>query len=190
MLKGAIYADYDWLAEPAVSDYRFCPHCAAPLEIRPLAGLPRPVCPQCGFVHFLNPAPAVAVLVVQDGRVLLGRRAAEPGAGKWASPSGFIEYNEDYLSAARRELLEETGLEIEVRSIIRVESAFLSPRAHYLAVYLLARPIGGLLCAGDDLLEAAWFPLAGPLPEMAFAPDVAAIAQLNLNDDFGLALAD
>jgi ADP-ribose pyrophosphatase YjhB (NUDIX family) len=178
MLKGPLYAEYDWQAAPVQSDYVYCPRCAAPLETRPVAGLPRPVCPGCGFIHFLNPAPAVAVLVVQGGSVLLGLRAGEPGAGKWASPSGYVEYNDDYLSTARRELLEETGLEIEILSILRVESAFLAPQAHYLAVYLLARPSGGELRPGDDLLEARWFPLSGPLPEMAFEPDRAAIERL------------
>jgi ADP-ribose pyrophosphatase YjhB (NUDIX family) len=58
----------------------------------------------------------------------------------------------------------------------------LSPQYHFLAVYLLARVVGGELAAGDDLEEVAWFPLSGPFPELAFAEDadiLAAYARMN-----------
>lgn len=84
---------------------------------------------------------------------------------------GFIESDEDFLTAAIREVKEETGIDVEIRSILSVVSNFLSPSLHTLAIVLLARAVGGDLCAGDDLDEAAWFPLAGPLPEMAFEAD-------------------
>jgi ADP-ribose pyrophosphatase YjhB (NUDIX family) len=136
----------------------------------------RPTCPTCGFVQFRNPALAVAVLVAAADRVLLGRRSGSPGAGKWALPSGYIEYDEDFLSGARREVREEMGLEVWLQAIVHVESAFLSPRDHFLTVYLLAEPSGGALRAGDDVVEVAWFPGIGPLPEMAFVQDEALIA--------------
>jgi len=111
------------------------------------------------------------VLVKENGQVLLGRRAGGYGAGKWGLPQGFIEYDEDYLTAAIREVREETGLDVEIRSILSVVSNFLSPRLHTLAIVLLARVVGGELYAGDDLEAVAWFPLSGPLPEMAFEAD-------------------
>ncbi len=52
-----------------------------------------------------------------------------------------------------------------------VVSNLLSPRLHTLAIVLLARVVGGELCAADDLEAVAWFPLSGPLPEMAFEAD-------------------
>ena len=93
------------------------------------------------------------------------------GAGEWGLPMGFIEADEDFLTAAIREVKEETGLDVEIRSILSVVSNFLSPRLHTLAIVLLARVGGGELCAADDLEDVAWFPLAGPLPEMAFEAD-------------------
>jgi NADH pyrophosphatase NudC (nudix superfamily) len=71
-----------------------------------------------------------------------------------------------------REVKEETGLDIGMVSILNVQSAFLPPEYHFLGVYLLADVLGGKLQAGDDLERVDWFSLSGPLPEMAFPPDV------------------
>jgi ADP-ribose pyrophosphatase YjhB (NUDIX family) len=75
-----------------------------------------------------------------------------------------------YLQQSRR-LKEETGIEVEIQSIVNVDSAFLTPDCHFLTIYLLASVIGGELCAGDDFGEAAWFPMDGPLPNMSFRQD-------------------
>jgi ADP-ribose pyrophosphatase YjhB (NUDIX family) len=122
-------------------------------------------------VRFRNPSPGAVILIERDGQVLLGRRSGKVGTGQWGLPMGFIEFDEDFLTAAIREVKEETGLDVEIRSILSVVSNFLSPRLHSLAVVLLARVIGGELEAGDDLEAVEWFPLAGPLPEMAFEAD-------------------
>ena len=167
-----VYATYSWKSDQAASHFRYCPLCGTELSLTEAAGKDRPTCPACGYIHFQNPSPGIAVLVIDGDRVLLGKRSAEPGKGKWAIPSGYIEFEEDYLAAARREVKEETGLEIEIRSILHVESAFLSPRNHFFTAYLLGRVVGGKLEASDDLDLVAWFPICGPLPEMAFQPDI------------------
>lgn len=168
-LEHVFYA-YDRTTHELSGHYRYCPFCASPLSPRTFDG--RPTCAGCGFVHFRNPSPGVSVLVTDGEQVLLGRRVARnPGGQKWCLPGGFIEYGEDFLSAAVREVKEETGLEVEIRSIINVVSNFLSPRLHTLVVVLLARVVAGTLAPGDDLSEMAWFPRQGPLPEMAFDAD-------------------
>jgi ADP-ribose pyrophosphatase YjhB (NUDIX family) len=117
----------------------------------------------------------VSVLVVDGERVLLGKRGGEPGKGTWSLPSGYIEYEDDFLTTAIREAKEETGLDVEVKSVINVISSFVTPRFHFLGVYVSAQVVGGVLAAGDDLDEVAWFPLLGPLPEMGFEEDVIVI---------------
>jgi 8-oxo-dGTP diphosphatase len=114
----------------------------------------------------------VSVLVVAGGRVLLGKRGGEPGKGTWSLPSGYVEYEDDLISTALREAKEETGLEVEVESVINVVSSFVSPRYHFLGIYVVARVVGGELEAGDDLEAVEWFPVSGPLPEMGFEEDV------------------
>jgi ADP-ribose pyrophosphatase YjhB (NUDIX family) len=132
----------------------------------------RPTCRSCGFVHYQNPSPAVSVLTVDHERVLLGKRLEHPGKGKWAIPSGYIEYGNDFITTAILEAKEETGLDIEVKSILNVISSFFSPRFEFLAIYMKAQVVGGELEAGDDIDELGWFSLSEGLPEMAFDEDV------------------
>ena len=60
----------------------------------------------------------MSVLVTHNNKILLGKRLGEPGKGRWALPSGYIEFEDDFLSAAIREVKEETGLDIEIVSIL------------------------------------------------------------------------
>lgn len=127
------------------------------------------------------------VLIENNGTVLLGKRSSESyQADKWGLPGGFIEFDEDFLTAGHREVKEETGLEIEVRSILTVTTNFFTPRYHSIAITLLASVAGGALCPGDDLVELCWFPFAGPLPEMAFEADRHIIARYASTDLAGV----
>lgn len=136
------------------------------------------VCPFCGCTVYQNPAPCVSVLVVSEHQVLLGQRgrvAIRPGL--WCLPCGHIERDESFVAAARREVREETGLEIRPVSIINVASNHFADNMHSLVVVLLAVPLTEHVCAGDDLVEAGWFPLEGPFPDMAFQADLHIIRQ-------------
>jgi ADP-ribose pyrophosphatase YjhB (NUDIX family) len=152
--------------------FKFCPHCAHPMAEKKENEVVRKYCPSCGYIQYRNPLPGVSVLIIQNGKVLLGKRGpASFRPGTWCLPGGFIEFDEDFITAAKREVLEETGLEIEVESIINVASNFLSSRLHSLVVVFQASVKGGTLQAGDDLEALEWFPPEGDLPEMAFESD-------------------
>ena len=93
-----------------LADWRTCPRCRAPLE----HGERSVPCPSCGLEEYANPAPTASALVRDDaGRILLARRAGEPGAGLWDLLGGFLDEGEEPLETLRRELREETGLELE-----------------------------------------------------------------------------
>ena len=154
---------------------RFCSECGA--EYREQEGVHRR-CDACGRVRYRNPAPAVAVLVVEgDHVVLCRRRSASLGNGLWCLPSGYIEWDEDFLAAGVREVREETALEVEIDGIVSVVTNYLSPAIHSLVVVLTARALRGDLLAGDDASEVAWFDTNHPLPAMAFEADSHIIAR-------------
>lgn len=166
-----VFSAYSGQADDDHLRFRHCPYCGTQLVLREKAGRRRPACPSCGFVQYRNPIPGVVVLIDREGYVLLGKRQGGYGEGKWGLPQGYVEFDEDFLSAAIREVKEETGLDVEIRSILNVVSNMLSPRLHTLGITMLARVVGGELCAADDLEAVEWFPLSGPLPEMAFEAD-------------------
>ncbi len=181
-----VYAHYDPQASQASGGFVYCPFCRAGLVLTEVGGKFRPRCPGCGFVQFKNPAPTVSILIVDGDRVVLGKRLGEPGRGLWGIPSGYIEYEDDLLAAAIREAREETGLEVALEEISNVISSGLSPEYHFLSLFVVARPVGGELAAGDDLAEVGWFPLTGPRPEMAFQEDVHALDWYAANRGKGL----
>ena len=91
--------------------FRFCPRCGAGPHEPPASNAFS--CPSCRFRYFFNPAVSAAVFVRRaDGRVLLIRRAKDPGKGRLAPPGGFIDHWETAETAAAREICEEVGLEI------------------------------------------------------------------------------
>ena len=166
-----VFSAYEGNGNTNLGKFNYCPFCGAQLVLKEKGGVQRPACPNCGFVQFRNPVPGVVVVIEKDGRVLLGKRAGGFGKGKWGLPQGYIEFDEDFLTAAIREVKEETGLNVEIRSILNVVSNQLSPRLHTLAITLLACVKTGELCACDDLEILEWFPLSGPLPEIGFEAD-------------------
>jgi 8-oxo-dGTP diphosphatase len=104
--------------------------------------------------------------------ILLGERDTKVFmGGKWSLPGGFIEFDEDFLTSAHREIMEETGLSIKIVSIISVVSNFFSPDLHTLVIVLLAQKMSGSLQPGDDMVKLEWFPILGPFPSMAFEAD-------------------
>lgn len=158
--------------------WRFCPRCASELEV----GAGRAECGRCGFVAYANPAPAASALVVdEEGRLLLARRAAEVEHGKWDLPGGFVEEGEHPLDAVVRELREETGLEIEPTRFFGIWMDWYGsgPEARStLNLYWLARAVTGDLEAADDVSELRWFAPdeLPPADEVAFrnVPEVLA----------------
>ena len=165
-----VFEQYDRTSHPTQGIYRFCPMCKTELIFD--TSVHRQSCPVCGFVHFRNPSPSVTVCIVQDGNVLLTKRAYSPGKNMWAIPGGYIEFEEDFLTTGIREMKEETGLDVQITAIINIASSFISPRWHFLNVCLLAEVVGGELRNSDEIEATHWQPLTGQLPDMAFPEDV------------------
>ncbi len=146
---------------------KFCILCGTATVPQLQFGEMRPTCPSCGWIYFADPKVAAAVLVEQDGRVLLTRRINEPNRGFWTLPAGFVNAHEDPARAAERECREETGLEVEVTGLLDVISGREHPRGADFVIIYRARLVGGALLAGDDADEAGFFAYDA-LPPLAF----------------------
>ncbi len=150
-----------------LADDKFCPTCAAALEAKEVAGRQRPICPRCGRVVYYDPKVAAASIIEREGKVLMVRRAIQPGYGLWSIPGGYVDRGEVVEEAAVREVWEETGLKVE---ILRMVGLF-SEQGHPVVVAVFAaREVGGNLKAGAETLELSFFSLDG-LPELAFPRD-------------------
>ena len=136
-------------------------------------------CPNCGLAVYANPAPtASAILLDEDGRVLLARRSGDPRAGLWDLLGGFVEEGEDALGALRREIREETALEIEPLEFLGgYPDRYGEDGIYTLNLYWTTRISGGELELDEELAEVAWF-APEDLPsaeEFAFANTVEAL---------------
>ena len=156
-----------------LTEWRHCPRCGA--NVAPERG--RVICPVCGFTAYAHSQPTACALVLDaEGRLLLARRAGEPERGKWDLPGGFLEEGEHPLDALRRELREETSLEVEPLDFLGVwmdrygegESA---PAP--LNMYWTARVLSGDPRPADDVSELRWFRVDGLPAATDFAFHVA-----------------
>jgi mutator protein MutT len=101
----------------AGTPFKYCPKCgAAALH---MVGQKLLRCAACGFELYLNVAAAAAgVIVDEQGRMVVLVRGKEPGKGKWDLPGGFVDPGETAEEALRREVREETGLEVTAMSYL------------------------------------------------------------------------
>lgn len=108
-----------------------------------------------------QPIVGVGAAIVQDGRVVLVKRRFEPLAGQWSLPGGRLELGETLEAGLSREMLEETGLEVQVGPVVDVfDRIMLDPerkvRYHYVLIDYLCRPVAGVLAHGSDVAAAEW----------------------------------
>ncbi|GFN31673.1 hypothetical protein PCURB6_19330 [Paenibacillus curdlanolyticus] len=116
------------------------------MENRIIDGVERRVCSStaCGAVHWGNYSIGVGALVQRDGKILLVRRAQEPGKGNWTIPGGYIEQLEPISETVVREVLEETGIQSSVVGIVALRDQPRSVHNVYIAfemTYIGGEPV-------------------------------------------------
>ncbi len=109
-----------------------------------------------------RPILAVGTIAVRNGCVLLARRGRPPGQGKWSVPGGAVDAGESLEDAARREIREECGIEVELTGTIEVIQRITRDdaqrvRFHYVIVDYLARWTSGEARPSEEASEVRWF---------------------------------
>lgn len=147
---------------------KYCSNCSAKLSwtIPPGEDRHRFYCEQCQLIHYTNPKSVAGAIPIQDGKILLCRRAIEPRAGKWTIPAGYLENGETMEECARRESMEEACAvldEVEPYSLLNI--TFINQ----LYFIYLARLANRDFRAGEESLEVKLFtPEEIPWDELAF----------------------
>ncbi len=145
------------------------------------------VCAACGFHHFITPIPAAVALILDaQDRILIIRRAHEPGLGKLGLPGGVIEPEETGESAAARETREETGLDLPANAFTYL--CALNNRYPFqgfawptLDLFFIARvhDFGCLNADPSEVMETLLCPLGdAPLADFAFESNAEAVRRL------------
>ena len=151
-----------------MEEKRFCYYCGEKLIEKSFQERMHRYCQTCDRIHYENPLPAVATLVVNKAdQLLLVKRSVEPAKGEWCLPGGFIEADESIEEAALRELEEETGIKGTVVSLVD----FFSQRSRHHGALIIfgyrVKIVSGALRAGDDAQEVDFFDFDN-LPPIAF----------------------
>jgi len=114
----------------------------------------------------MRPIVGVGAVILQDEKIILVKRRAEPGKGRWSIPGGTVHLGEKVREATIREAKEESGLDVEIvddRPIDAFDSIITDDRGrtqyHFTLLEFLTKPKGGSLKAAEDAAEARWVPL-------------------------------
>ena len=146
----------------------YCPACGSTLETRWVdeEGRDRPVCTECGRIHYRNPVVVAGLIPAADGKIWMLRRAIEPRLGFWTFPAGDMELGETVEDAARRETREELNLDVELHGLLGVYSF-----SHISTVHVIYRARAlSEPSPGSEALEIGRFgPAEIPWDELAFA---------------------
>lgn len=134
----------------------YCSNCGAHVSLRVPPGDDRPrfVCGNCATIHYENPKMVVGSIPEWNSKILLCRRAIEPGYGKWTLPAGYLENGETVFEGTLRETWEEAGAKIEdLQPFALLNLSFISQ------VYLMfrARLLKTDFSAGSESLEIRLF---------------------------------
>jgi ADP-ribose pyrophosphatase YjhB (NUDIX family) len=155
------------LSHKPLTSIKFCPYCGTTTYLKNIHNENHVACPECGWVHYEDPKVATAVLIRQNGSILLTRRVFNPHKGEWTLPAGFMNAHEDPEAAAIRECHEETGLTVNITGIFDIIGGREHERGADMIVIYTADIIAGELAAGDDADKVGFFSINN-LPPLAF----------------------
>ena len=147
--------------------FQYCPFCGQALTTFHDGERLRRRCEHCDWIQYRNPTVGVAVLLLSEDELLLGKRRS----GGWCIPCGHVEWDESIEDAARREALEEIGSDVTLEGVFAVHSNFHNPEQHTVGIWYTAKADDfSNASPGGDLIDLKFFPLDN-LPTLVFPTD-------------------
>jgi len=137
--------------------YKFCSICGGRLKKDKRGNL---ACIKCSFINFRNPRPTATGLILYKNRLLLTKRGKAPFKGWWDLPGGYVERGETAEQALKREIEEETGLDIKIKNVFGTYSgtaSFGADKYWILSIVFFAQAQSQSLQANDDISDSRWF---------------------------------
>ena len=136
----------------------YCLQCGTQMVTREIENMDREQCPACGWIHYRQLKVSALVLVENHaGEILLGVRGHQPWKGFWNFPAGYVEFNETPEDAAIREVMEETGLKIEIGKLAGTYFYDDDARGNGLLVVFWAGVVGGEMITNEETLQLGFF---------------------------------
>ena len=145
----------------------YCENCGHCLVLKQIDGVSRPICEDCGYIRYYDPKVVVVVVLEKDKKILMVKRAIPPFIGLWSIPGGYVDRGEIVENAGRREILEETTLDVDIDRLIGV----FSEANHPVIVIAYAGSIkAGNPFPGPEVSAVDFFSIS-KLPDLAFDRD-------------------
>jgi NADH pyrophosphatase NudC (nudix superfamily) len=134
----------------------FCSKCGSTVELRLIGGSDRVACTSCDYIYWGNYSIGVGALIIKEDKILLVKRAQEPGKGYWTNPGGYIEQLEAIEETIVREVLEEAGVHAKVKGIIALRDQPREIHNLYIA-FAMEYVSGDPVPDGDEVDEAGFY---------------------------------
>ncbi len=160
--------------------FKYCPNCSHKFGGSDLSKNNYQYCGECKQrFYFHTPQTAASILLNNKREILLVKRKNDPFMGLWSLPAGFVNYGENPIDAAIRELKEETNLVAQFDKIVGIYLTDDHPKTFSILTVIKVKNISGKLDAKDDASEIKFFNIEN-LPEMAFSAQIEAIKNISL----------
>ncbi len=136
----------------------YCIQCGNPLSKKFIDGRARDYCLSCGWIYFHQLKVSSAVIIEQDQKILLLKRAYQPWQGDWYLPAGFVEADEDPRDAGKREVQEEIGINVEITNLFNHYYFNDDPRGNGLLLVYCSVINQLTFKPNNEILDFAFFP--------------------------------
>lgn len=169
-------------------EINYCSACGSTMEFREIDGHVRKACTSCSFVHWGTYSIGVGALVKREEKLLLVRRAQNPGKGYWTNPGGYIEQLEPIEETIVREVMEEAGVEAVVTGVAALRD---QPRdIHNVYIAFTMDYVSGEPVPDNNEVDAAGFFSLEEMAEMNIAPFTRWLADVAFHGRTGGLLKD